>query len=138
MNQRRRMNINEGVLMLFCLAMAAVVIIYGVKAFSKPIEQEETLDPDTVTVYTGVSDTESPFGGDIILEVAIDGSGRIVHIQVGENNATEGIGTHAIDDLIPKILEEQTLELDNVTLATITSEAIKAAVADALAQAGIQ
>ena len=136
MNQNKRMKLNEGILMLFCLAIAAVVIIFGVKAFSKPVEQKETLDEESVTVYTGKAESSSPFGGNIIVEVTLDQAGTILDIQVGENNATEGIGTRAIEGVIPAILEAQSVDVDKVTNATITSDAIKIAVQDALAQAG--
>ncbi|MBR5474167.1 MAG: FMN-binding protein [Lachnospiraceae bacterium] len=138
MNQGKRAKLGEGVLMLFCLAIVAVVIIYGVKAFSKPVEQKETVDEESVMVYVGKAESSSPFGGNIVVEVTVDKAGTIVNIQVGENNATEGIGTRAIDALIPAILEAQSVDVDKVSNATITSDAIKIAVKDALSQAGIE
>ena len=138
MYQGKKTNLGEGFLMLFCLAIAAVVIIYSVKAFSKPVEQKETLDEESVMVYTGKAESSSPFGGNIVVEVTVDQSGTIVDIQVGENNATEGIGTRAIEGMIPAILEAQSVDVDKVSSATITSDAIKIAVKDALSQAGIE
>lgn len=137
-DSRKKAKLTQGFLTLFCMAMAAVVIIYAVKAFSKPIVQEETLDEDLVQVYTGTATSPSPFGGNVTVEVTLDKEGTILEVKVVENNATEGIGTKAIDALPERIVEAQGTDVDGVASATITSEAILTAVNDALSQAGIQ
>lgn len=75
-------------------------------------------------------------GGPVPVTVTIE-DGKITAIEVGENNETPGIGSNAIDLLPAKIVESQSIALDAVTGATITSNAIFAAVEDALVQAGL-
>ena len=64
------------------------------------------------------------FEGDAITDVAIDGP-----------DETPEIGGAAIEALGPAILEAQSAEVDSVSGATVTSEAVRKAAADAIAQA---
>jgi len=59
----------------------------------------------------------------------------IVDIQVPEHTETPNIGTLAIERVIPAMLEAQSAEVDGVTGATITSDALKDAVRQAISQA---
>ena len=59
----------------------------------------------------------------------------IVDIQVLEHTETPNIGTLAIERVIPAMLEAQSAEVDGVTGATITSDALKDAVRQAISQA---
>lgn len=56
----------------------------------------------------------------------------ISKVEIGENKETEGIGTLAIDALPQKIIDAQSVEVDVVAGATITSQAILEAVKKAL------
>jgi uncharacterized protein with FMN-binding domain len=135
---KRKMKLTQGFLTLFCVAIVAIVVIYTVKSVSKPAEQKETHDGETTEVYIGTNDSSSPYGGDITVAVTVDQDGKILAVTVEENNATEGIGTKAIEALPEQIVAAQGTDVDVVATATITSEALLAAVNDALAQAGIQ
>ena len=75
-------------------------------------------------------------GGEVPVTVTIE-DGKITDIEVGENQETAGIGSNAIDLLPGKIVEAQSIALDAVTGATITSTAIFTAVEDAIVQAGL-
>ncbi len=77
------------------------------------------------------------FMGDVKLSVTMDGD-RIDSINVISHSETEGISDPAFAELIPAIIEEQHLNVDNVAGATYTSYAIKEAVKDATAKAGIE
>lgn len=68
------------------------------------------------------------------VSVTVEG-GKIAEVKVIEHNETDGIGTNAINSLPGKIVEAQSTEVDDVTGATLSSEAIKAAVNQALEQA---
>ncbi len=64
-------------------------------------------------------------------------NGRIADITTGDNNSeTASILKNAKDLLIPRIIEAQSVGVDSITGATETSGAIKAAVLDAVEQAG--
>lgn len=81
--------------------------------------------------------TGSGFMGDVKLSVAIDGD-RIDSINIVSHSETEGISDPAFAEVIPAIVEEQGLNVDNIAGATYTSEAIKEAVKDAAGKAGLK
>lgn len=83
--------------------------------------------------YTGKA---AGYHGEITVTTEIDKDGKIANVTVGENTETAGIGTIAIEKMPQKIVEAQALDVDAVTGATVTSQAIIGAVADALSQAG--
>ena len=89
--------------------------------------------PAMAESYTAAS---QGLGGEVPVTVTIE-DGKITAVEVGENNETPGVGSNAIDILPGKIVETQSIALDAVTGATITSGAILAAVEDALNQAGL-
>lgn len=74
-------------------------------------------------------------GGKVKVSVTVD-KDSILEVKVLENDETKGIGDAAIDKIPAKIVEGQTLSVDAVTGATITSNAILAAVEAALIEAG--
>ena len=61
----------------------------------------------------------------------------IYKIEVLEQEETEGIGSVPVEELPGRIFETQSLMVDSISGATITSEAVVAAVADALTNAGL-
>ena len=75
------------------------------------------------------------FHGTIKLEVTVDAE-AITGIEVVEHSETAGIGEAAQPVLVESVLEHQTTGVDSVAGATVTSEAFKAALTDALTQAG--
>ncbi|MCI9264349.1 MAG: FAD-binding protein [Oscillospiraceae bacterium] len=81
--------------------------------------------------YLGVS--HNAMGGDLHVKVTMK-DGKIAKVEVLENKETPGIGTKAIDAIPDAIVKANSVEVDNVSGATITSKAIKEAVADALSQ----
>lgn len=75
--------------------------------------------------------TAAGYGGDIKLTVTMEGD-TIKDIVVDENQETEGIGADAIPELVEAAKAANSAEIDNVSGATVTSEAFKAALADAI------
>lgn len=75
------------------------------------------------------------FHGDVKLMVTVDAE-KITAIEVMEQSETEGIGTVALPKLVDAVLQSQTIGVDSVAGATVTSEAFKAAMKAALEQAG--
>lgn len=84
--------------------------------------------------YLGIS--ENGMSGNICVKVTLDG-GKLTAIDVLEQHETRGIGTTAILKLIPAMISANTTEVDNIAGATITTDALKEAVNQALAQAGV-
>lgn len=75
------------------------------------------------------------FHGDVKLSVTVDAE-KITAIDILEHSETEGIGAAALPKLVEAVLANQTIGADSVAGATVTSEAFKAAMTDALTQAG--
>ena len=76
------------------------------------------------------------FGGDLKVEVVLSDE-AIDSVTVTENSETEGIGSKAVETLPQAIVDAQSVDVDSVSGATVSSEAIKAAVTMALEAAGV-
>ena len=83
--------------------------------------------------YTG---TAQGFGGDVTATVTLSET-EIIDIQVVGDQETDGLGSVAIEQLPPKMLEVQSPNVDAMSGATVTSNAIIEAVTAALSQAGV-
>lgn len=81
--------------------------------------------------YLGVS--HSGMGGDLYVKVTMDGD-NIAKVEVVDHKETDGISDPAISQIPEAIVAANSAEVDSVSGATITSNAIKEAVADALNQ----
>ena len=75
------------------------------------------------------------FGGDVEVEVAVQ-ENSIDSVKVTGDHETENIGTFAVSMLPDKILAAQSVNVDAISGATVTSKAILRALQDALKQAG--
>ena len=71
----------------------------------------------------------------VIVDVTVD-ENKILDIVVVEHDGNRGIGTEAVERLPGIILEAQSIGVDVITGATVTSNNILACVSDALVQAG--
>lgn len=85
-------------------------------------------------VFTGVGDSEIGGKGAIEVSVTVDENGAVTAIEVTKNGDTAGISDPAVAQIPDLIVEQQTANVDAVAGATKTSEALIAAVKDALAQ----
>ena len=86
----------------------------------------------TAGTYTGTAEGKN---GPVTVQVAVSGS-EILSVEVTEHQETPGLSDPAIEQIPEAIVSGQTLNVDTVTGATVTSEAILTAVTDALVQAG--
>ena len=93
-----------------------------------PAEEPEVLEPGEPVRTTGRSIGKN---GDVAVEVLADRN-TIYEVNVIEHNETKGVGSVAVDWLPGRIVEANSIDVDGVSGATITSDAIKAAVAWAL------
>ena len=75
--------------------------------------------------------TAQGYGGEVTVTVTIDGDDIVSVEAVGEKE-TEGVGSRAIDELPDKIEEADSTDVEVVSGATVTSNAIKEAVDEAL------
>lgn len=73
--------------------------------------------------------------GPVTVKVVLSDT-KIKSVEVTKHSETEGFGDRAIAEVVPAILKAQSTNVDATSAATITSEAIKTAVAQALKKAG--
>ena len=104
------------------------------EAATTVVESEETVEEFEAGVYEG---TATGFGGDVMAEVTIDASGKITDLKVIGDGETPTIGGAAIEPMVEAILGLGSPEVDGVSGATITSQAVINAVKDALTKAGV-
>ncbi|MDO5298348.1 MAG: C-GCAxxG-C-C family (seleno)protein [Clostridia bacterium] len=75
--------------------------------------------------------------GDVVVRVTMDGD-KIAAVEVLQHNETPGVGTPAVEQMPAKFVNLSTLEqvdgVDTISSSTVTSNAIKDAVKDALSQ----
>lgn len=79
-------------------------------------------------VYEG---SANGMGGELKVAVTIEG-GKITAVTVNEHKETPGISDPAIEKIPAAIVEAQSTQVDGIASATVTSDAIKAAVEAAL------
>ena len=96
--------------------------------------------PATTTTEAGIKDGTytvevEGFHGSFEVSTTIK-DGKIESVVVGDNEETENIGSVAIDKIPGLIVENQTVAVDAISGSTITSDAIKKAVGEAIVQAG--
>ncbi len=62
--------------------------------------------------------------------------GKILSVTVPSNNETVAVGTYAVERIPARIVENQSINVEAVSGATVTSNVIKQGVAEAIKQAG--
>lgn len=95
--------------------------------------EKETTAAENGGVFTGKA---AGFHGDIVVEITVDGD-TITDLQVTEHSETENIGEAALPILAQQALENQTINVDTVAGATVTSDGFRAALEDAVKNAGL-
>ncbi len=100
---------------------------------TNPVEGSDPVEVDSL-VLTGIA---AGFGGDVTATVAIDENGVITDVTVDAPNETEGIGSAAAPKVAQAIVDAQSVNVDTVSGATLTSNAVIEAVTNALTEAGV-
>ncbi len=93
-----------------------------------------------IAMVTGCSSREEPiltgtsqgYNGEIKVQVTMLGE-DISRVEVVSHSETDGIGTKAVEEMPSKIVTANSTNVEAVATATVTSEAIKKAVDNALA-----
>ena len=123
-----------------CAALTGEVVVKVIELLNiqygyeepKPVEEEAPAAPPADNEYIGTAITNR---GELKVKVTMDGD-KIAKIEVLESSETPGICEPAIETIPQAIIDAQSTEVDAVARATETSNAIMAAVRDALSQIG--
>jgi fumarate reductase flavoprotein subunit len=116
---------------LLCLAIVALGIAFT-GCVNAPAAKETVAARYNPGVYTA---TAEGIGGQIVVQVTFSAA-AITDIKVLSDNETEGVGKVAVKELPGKIVAGQTLAVDAVSGATVSSTAILAAVEECVKKAG--
>ncbi|MDO5293939.1 MAG: FAD-dependent oxidoreductase [bacterium] len=120
---------------IVCVALACTIMSSLVGCSSEK-KTEESNNTASVSLKAGTyTSTQKGNGGDVTVEVTLS-ENKIESITVKEHSETPNLGDTAMDSLIEKIVENQTVAVDAVTGATKSSDALTEAVKDCIKQAG--
>lgn len=123
------------------------ILVLGLASCSD--QENETKEIEETTLTHVESTTQSPnyagnfkgtapaYHGDLNLTVTLDEQGVIKNIIIDDNEETEGMGTVALKNVSNRVIENQSLDVDVVTGATISSYTVLDAIADAVKNAGL-
>lgn len=81
--------------------------------------------------------TAQGYGGDVTVSVTIE-DGALVSVSIDGANETKGVGSRAVDLMGPSMVAANSVEIDGISGATITSSAILKAAKEALEKTGVQ
>lgn len=119
-------------------AVNAAMGIESAEEPAAPAEEpakETSAQPAAPAPEGALTATAKGFGGDVTVTVVVEGDDIVSVTAVGADE-TPGIGSNALEQLPGKIAEADSTDVDGVSGATYTSDAIKKAVDEALASKG--
>ncbi|WP_071434709.1 FAD-binding protein [Angelakisella massiliensis] len=119
---------------LACLLAASMAACSKDEDSSSSQSSSNSSQSPSPTSYTA---TKSGYGGDLTVRTIIE-NGVIKDLELVEDNESQVVIKRAFPVLKERILQENTADVDTVSGATFSSYAIKSAVADAMAQAGME
>lgn len=113
----------------FFMILLSCLMAVSVAACSSTPKEEEKIY--TAGTYTS---TAAGFGGDVTVSLTVSET-KITAVEISGEGETVGIGGAAMTDLSGAMIDAQSVEVDAVAGATVTSNAVLAAAKNALNQA---
>lgn len=134
-------NKQKGLISLAVMAGLTLVLVYtseGIYSMLSSYGGNSAGNSADNGVGAELFETSAPgFGGDVIVETGIGEDGSIVSVEIVDCSVeTDSIGQKAAPEIAQAIVEAQSLDVDAVSGATMTCDAVKAAVGVAIEQAG--
>lgn len=83
--------------------------------------QEENLSNNDAELYTITTDG---YGGEVYVTLKVNNNNKIIDIVAQGPNETENIGSIALEQIANEILNAKTTDVDVISGATITSNAV--------------
>lgn len=116
-------------------AVKSAVAACIAEASGEAVEKGPTPEGDNLFVPGTYEGSAKGFGGDVTVSITVDEM-TITDVQIAGDHETENLGSFAVEMLDDDILAAQTNKVDALTGATVTSNAILKATAQALTAAG--
>ena len=121
---------------IFVILLALLMVFVACGPKDTPDKPAENGEATAENYKAGTYESEvEAYGGTLKIKTTFT-EDKIEKIEVVESKETEEIGGAAIETLASQIVDKQTLAIDNVTGATVTTEAFLKAVEDTVTQAG--
>lgn len=119
-------------------SLLAVGMLTGLAACSQPAASESGSPAPSEPAQAGetYTGTARGFGGDVTVTITV-ADGKITDVTATGDQETPDVGQKAVEELPAKILEAQTYDVDGVSGATISSNAVKDAAKAAMTEAGL-
>ena len=115
---------------LSMILMLSLVLMLGCSSESNGAEEAKGVSG----TFTGEA---QGMGGPVKVTITLE-DGVLTDVQAVGDDETPGIGTPVLETLPGEILKNQTLEVEAISGATITSDAVIEATKAALAEAGVE
>ncbi len=117
---------------VFLLVVMLIHIVIGILPVTAGVKDKDI--PAEAVIVTGSAPGRND---DIVVQVAATDE-QIYQIKIMDHRETDQIGTKSIKELPRNIIAEQSLKVDSITGSSVTSMAIKAAIANALESGGVK
>lgn len=138
---RKNKNKLQGIILAAALITASLSGCGGgseAAATTAPEKESVAEDSSNEDIKAGTFEaSEKGFGGDVTVSVTVDEKGAVTDVVINADSETPDLGGKAAEKLAVEILSSQSLAVDSVSGATVTSDAVLAAAGAALGQAGI-
>ncbi|WP_066714410.1 FMN-binding protein [Clostridium sp. Marseille-P299] len=127
------MNLSTGKLFAYALIISILIaLLTGCKS-------DNTDNANNNAVKAGkYTATEKGYGGDVTVNVTVDGTGKITAVNVTADAETPDIGGKAAPMIANSIVEKQSLSIDAISGATVTSNAVLKAAKKAIEDSGVK
>lgn len=129
---RNRNFIKKMLMLSFCMVLI-VSMLSGCTGSGESANTSNTSTSFKAGTFTGEAEGKE---GVIKVEVTMDEPDKIKDIQIVSQTETGGLGDSALEKIKEQILEGQTLAVDAVSGASLSSKAMLAAVEDAVTKGG--
>lgn len=118
---------------IFALLLVLTLVLVGCGGTGTKTPETpagETAEPKTITK------TVKGHNGDVQVTTTFDAAGKITAVEVGDNEETPDIAGPAIETVTKSIVEKNSVAVDTVSGATVTTKAVIDAVKEAIKEAG--
>ncbi|MDO5539261.1 MAG: FMN-binding protein [Eubacteriales bacterium] len=127
----------KGIVSLVLMVVLALVLVFSSDSIYDALKQQSQTTAGS-TEGTAIETSAAGFGGDVVVSTVIGDDGSIAGVSIVDcSTETDTIGQVAAPEIAKAIVEAQSLDVDGVAGATVTSDAVKSAVEAALTEAGV-
>lgn len=116
------------------LSLVLLLSAAGCQSTAPKTEATPSAEPTGLYTPGTYSATAQGFGGEVAVTMTFD-AGSITEVSIVGEKETPDIGEKAVTEMPPQIMAAQSVEVDGVSGATMTSKAVKTAAANCIAQA---